>query len=85
MEGVLDGLDDVNAVAAVTAHLKLTERKVMELARTGRIAAIKEGRAWLFPREGVREHVQRNTRPARGLSSLSGRSRQLPRRGRTFP
>ncbi|WP_374010053.1 helix-turn-helix domain-containing protein [Leifsonia sp. LS-T14] len=73
-------LDDINSLEEAAAYLKLTERKVAELARLRRLGAIKEGRRWLFPRAAVLEYVERNTRAV-----VTPGPRARPMRGRTFP
>lgn len=74
-------LDDVNSVEQVAAYLKLSERKVAELARTRRLAAIREGRIWIFPRAAVLDYIEKHTRAA-----VPPIAPAVPvRRGRTFP
>ncbi len=74
-------LDDVNSIEQVAAYLKLSERKVAELARTRRLAAIREGRSWIFPRGAVLEYIEKHTRAAVPPVSPAN----PVKRGRTFP
>ncbi|UAJ78360.1 helix-turn-helix domain-containing protein [Leifsonia sp. ZF2019] len=57
-------LEDINTIEQTAAYLKLTETKVAELARTHRLAGIKEGRTWTFPRPAIEAYVEANTTTA---------------------
>lgn len=76
-------LDDVNSVDQTAAYLKLDRRKVQELARTKKLAGIKEGRSWIFPRAAILAYVEQHTTKAapanpwglteRGAANIRGR------------
>lgn len=76
-------LADVNTLAETSCYLRLTERKVREMATNRRIAGIKEGRTWTFTREAIRDYIERNSPVA--LAGVAPTAPVPPRRvGRTF-
>lgn len=77
-------LRDVNTLAETAAYLRLSERKVAQMARAGKIGGIQEGRTWIFPREAIRAYIERNS-PALATSGAAPSAPVSPRRpGRTF-
>lgn len=54
-------LHDVNTLEEAAAYLRLTPRKLRELARSKRIGSLKEGRSWLFTREVITTYLKGNT------------------------
>lgn len=53
-------LDDVNSLAETAAYLKFTEPKVVQLAQARKLAGIKEGRTWIFPRQAITDYLEQN-------------------------
>lgn len=76
-------LDDVNSVEQAAEYLKLKPRKVLEIARAKKLAGIKEGRTWIFPRTALEAYVAAHTTTAtqanpwglteRGAANIRGR------------
>jgi excisionase family DNA binding protein len=76
-------LDDVSSLDETAAYLKLTPAKVVELARTHKLAAIKEGRRWIFPRAAIEAYIESHTiqaKPANPWGLTDGALSNLTRR-----
>ena len=55
----LEGCGDFLKAAEVASVLGVSSRMVTRLAERGEIPAIRIGRAWRFPRERLREYLER--------------------------
>jgi excisionase family DNA binding protein len=75
----MTSLDDVNTLDETAAYLKLTPAKVLQLARSQKLAAIKEGRVWIFPRAAVVAYVESHTTAATPTNSWGLTDRSLRR------
>jgi excisionase family DNA binding protein len=80
----MSDLADVNTVAETAAYLRQSENKVKEMARSRRLAGIKEGRTWTFTREAIRDYITRNSPVVVPTGSAPVAPVPPRRQGRTF-
>ena len=76
----LEGYGDFLKAAEVASVLGVSSRMVTRLAERDEIPAIRIGRAWRFPRERLREYLERSHRVAQ--TSLAARISRRARRTR---